>query len=267
MIAALKPYLMVTRNSMMAGITYRAHFIFMAIGNIVYVVVAYFLWQAIYGANTSLNGLSLGQAYLQIAVSMGIYALLQNWVEWFISSQIQQGDVIRYLTRPLDYMYAMLADSAGGTAINCIGIAAPTIILAYALSGMAPPPLWAALACVAAVVLAFFISFCIDFLIGLLSFVTTTVWGISTTKEIIVLFASGAIIPLAFFPPSVQAVLEWLPFQAIYSAPLAFLLHPDLTAADLGLIFLRQVIWLLIIFGASRLAWRTMVRHLVINGG
>ena len=267
MINALRPYFMVMRNSMMAGITYRLHFIFMTIGNVFYVVISYFLWLAIYGSQSSMNGMSFSQAYLQIAVSMGIFALLLNWTEWFMAAQVAGGDVVRYLTKPLDYQFSTLFESAGGTAINFIGIAAPTIILAFALAGTPLPPFLAMAFCIVAVFIAFFINFCIDFLVGLIAFMTTSIWGFSATKEIIVLFCSGALIPLSFFPPQARQVLEWLPFQAIYTTPVAMLLHPELPLAEIGLLFLKQLAWMLILFGLTRLAYRLTMRRMVINGG
>ena len=99
----LRPYLMILRNSLMASVTYRAHIIFMTLGNVFYIIVSYFLWKAIYGAQPNLNGLSFAQAFLQITIAMGIFGLLQTWTEWFMSFQITNGDVVRYLTKPVDY--------------------------------------------------------------------------------------------------------------------------------------------------------------------
>jgi ABC-2 type transport system permease protein len=267
MIGAVKPYFMVMRNSMMSGITYRAHFIFMALGNAFYVIVSYFLWQAIYAAQPSMNGLSFAQAYLQIAISMGIYGLLTNWTEWFMSSQIQGGDVVRYLTKPLDYQFSTMFDALGGTAMNFIGIAFPTIILGFALAGIPLPGPQAFLLCLLAILVGFFINFCIDFLIGLLGFITTSIWGISITKEIVVLFCSGAIIPLAFFPEGIRAVLDWLPFQAIYTTPVTLLITPGLPLDQVGWLLLKQLGWLVIIFAATRLAYGASMRRMVVNGG
>lgn len=267
MIQALKPYLMISRNSMMAGITYRAHFIFMALGNAVYVLVSFFLWKAIYAAQPTMNGLSFSQAYLQIAISMGIFGLLQNWTEWFMSSQIQSGDVVRFLTKPTDYQFNILFDALGGTAINFIGIALPTILIGFALAGVALPGAANLLFCLLSVVIGFFINFCIDFLIGLLSFITTSIWGISATKEIIVLFCSGALIPLAFFPAGVKAVLDWLPFQAIYTTPVSLLINPALDPAAIGWLLLKQLAWLAVLFGCTRLALNASLRRIIVNGG
>jgi ABC-2 type transport system permease protein len=252
---------------MMAGLTYRAHFIFMAIGNIIYVVVSYFLWQAIYAAQPSMNGLSFSQAYLQIAISMGIFGLLQNWTDWFMSFQIQGGDVVRYLTKPVDYQLNIMFDALGGVAINFIGIALPTIAIGFALAGVPLPSVQALLLCLVALCIGFFINFCIDFLIGLLSFLTTSIWGISATKEIIVLFCSGAIIPLAFFPEAARAVLDWLPFQAIYTTPVTLLINPGLAWDQIGWLLLKQLGWVALLFGCTRLAFRASIRRIIVNGG
>ena len=82
---------------------------------------------------------------------------------------------------------------------------------------------------IVALVFAYLISFLIDFLIGLISFYTESIWGISITKEAVVLLLSGAVIPLPFFPDIIRRVVELLPFKAIYHIPLnmlvSYLLH------------------------------------------
>jgi ABC-2 type transport system permease protein len=135
------------------------------------------------------------------------------------------------------------------------------------LGGAALPGPAALGPCLASLFIGFFINFCIDFLVGLLSFITTSIWGISATKEIIVLFCSGALIPLAFFPAGVKAVLDWLPFQAIYTTPVILLINPDLAWSDIGWLLLRQLAWLTLLFGCTRLALRASVRRIIVNGG
>ena len=77
--------------------------------------------------------------------------------------------------------------------------------------------------------LAYLLSFCFDYFVGLLCFYTESVWGLSITKEIIVTVLSGALIPLQFFPDVIQKILLWLPFQAIYYTPLTMVAQPTLS--------------------------------------
>src|SRR5205823_5005346 len=118
-----------------------------------------------------------------------------------------------------------------------------------------------------AILMAFMLSFTIDYMVGLTAFYTESIWGLSTTKEVIVTFLSGALVPLAFFPAGAQSVLQWLPFRAIYSIPLTILTNADLGVLDyLGMLGI-QLFWVIVLVGASRLWYHKALKVLTVNGG
>jgi ABC-2 type transport system permease protein len=114
---------------------------------------------------------------------------------------------------------------------------------------------------------AFFISFFLDYFVGLFGFYSESVWGLSTTKEILVTILSGALIPLQFFPDAIQKVLLWLPFQAIYHTPLMMITRPN-QGWDVFLPMLAtQIFWVVALFLATRLFYNQAVKVLRISGG
>jgi ABC-2 type transport system permease protein len=115
--------------------------------------------------------------------------------------------------------------------------------------------------------LAFLISFSIDYFIGLIGFYSESVWGFSTTKEIIVTVFSGALIPLQFFPDGMQQVLYWLPFQAIYHTPLMMITRPDQGWNVFIPMILVQVFWAVVMFILARLFYNQAIKVLRIAGG
>jgi ABC-2 type transport system permease protein len=115
--------------------------------------------------------------------------------------------------------------------------------------------------------LAFLISFSIDYFIGLLGFYSESVWGFSTTKEIIVTVFSGALIPLQFFPEAIQKVLYWLPFQAIYHTPLMMVTRPDQGLEVFLPMLLIQLGWAGVTFFLARLFYNQAIKVLRIAGG
>jgi ABC-2 type transport system permease protein len=115
--------------------------------------------------------------------------------------------------------------------------------------------------------LAFLISFSIDYFIGLLGFYSESIWGVSITKEIIVTVLSGALIPLPFFPDAIQRVLYWLPFQAIYHTPLMMITRPDQGLSVLLPMLLVQVAWAVLLFFLARLFYNQAIKVLRIAGG
>jgi len=116
-------------------------------------------------------------------------------------------------------------------------------------------------------ILAYLITFSIDYFVGLFGFYTESVWGLSTTKEIIITVFSGALIPLQFFPDAIQKVLYWLPFQAMFHTPITMITRPN-QGWDVFIPMLAvQLFWVVTIFIGARLFYTQAVKVLRISGG
>jgi ABC-2 type transport system permease protein len=116
-------------------------------------------------------------------------------------------------------------------------------------------------------ILAYLLSFCFDYFIGLLGFYTESVWGLSITKEIIITVLSGALIPLPFFPDVIQRILLWLPFQAIYYTPLTMVAQPNLGLGTFLQMLGVQLFWVVALFALTRLFYSQAIKVLRISGG
>jgi ABC-2 type transport system permease protein len=262
-----KSYLMITRNSVMAGLAYRAHYFFTLGGTAVFLAVSYFLWRAIYASGGTINGMSFTQAFLYVGVSAGLYGLMQTWTDWYMHQMITNGDLIRFLCKPIDFPVQLLFDCLGGGIMNFAGIALPSFIIVYLIGGAPAPSVVSMLAFLPAIVMGFLLNFFFDFLVGLSVFLTQSIWGIATAKEVTVLFLSGAAVPLAFFPAGIRRVLEWLPFQAVYNTPVRLLTDPTLGGGDILAFFLKQAAWLLFFYLLGRILFSAALRRVVVNGG
>jgi len=255
----MSKYFALTRGGYMLGVIYRFGFIFTIIGNIVYLGVAYYLWKSIYKHADVIRGLTgLGSA---------VFILLKTYVDWFLHGDIREGTVANYLIKPIDMGLYILFFSLGFFLMNVTAITIPTfLLLTFVFKvqftfgiGLFLFPI--------SLLMAFLISFSFDYFIGLFGFYTESVWGLSTSKEIIITVFSGALIPLQFFPDAIQKVLYWLPFQAIYHTPLMMITRPD-QGWDVFLPMLGvQVFWTIVLFIASRLFYHQAVKVLRISGG
>jgi ABC-2 type transport system permease protein len=116
-------------------------------------------------------------------------------------------------------------------------------------------------------VLAFLISFHFDYLVGLTSFYTESIWGISTTKEILIAVLSGALLPLQFFPEALQRILMVLPFQTIYYTPLMMVTEPDRGAVVFLQMLGVQAVWTIVTYVLCRLFFNHAVKVLRVAGG
>jgi ABC-2 type transport system permease protein len=263
----MRSYFPIARATYMIGLVYRFGFLFTIVGNIVYLGVAYYLWKSIYRYADTIRGLTFNETFIYVALGSAIFILLKTYADWIIHYEIREGAIATYLTKPMDFQIYALFANLGSLLMNLTAITIPTALvmifvfkvkIAFGV-GLFLFPI--------SLLLAFLISFSIDYFIGLIGFYSESVWGFSTTKEIIVTVFSGALIPLQFFSDSIQKVLYWLPFQAIYHTPLMMVTRPDQDLdVFLPMIFI-QVIWAIILFVVARLFYNQAIKVLRIAGG
>jgi ABC-2 type transport system permease protein len=263
----MRAYLAYLRGAVLVGMVYRLGFIFIVLGNVLYMIIAYFLWRSIYGGSASIHGLTFDQALLYVALGSTVFILLKTYADWGMAQEIRDGTVAVFLTKPIDYQFYTFFTNLGFPLTSLITVVAPTVILLVFIfrihfafgAGYFFFPV--------SLLLAFIISFHLDYLVGLSGFYTESIWGISITKEIIVSVLSGMLLPLQFFPAAIQQVLAWLPFQAMYFTPLMMVTKPDqgvgVYLAMLGV----QIAWACVTFLLCRLVYGQAIKVLRVAGG
>jgi ABC-2 type transport system permease protein len=263
----MSKYFPIARGTYMVGLIYRFGFLFTILGNIVYLGVAYYLWKCIYRYSDVIRGLTFNETFLYVGLGSAIFILLKTYADWFIHYEIREGLIATYLTKPLDFQLYNLFANLGSLLMNLTAITIPTILLlafVFKVKVTYGPGLFLF---PIGLLLAFLISFSIDYSIGLMGFYSESVWGLSTTKEIIVTVFSGALIPLQFFPAAMQKILFWLPFQAIYHTPIMMLTKPDQSLSVFLPMMAVQLAWAIALFIAARLFYNQAIKVLRIAGG
>jgi ABC-2 type transport system permease protein len=241
--------------------------LFTLITNVVYIIVIYYLWKSIYANSLSLNGMSFEQTFLYLALASSVFVLFKTFTDWAMSEDIVSGAIRSDLIRPADYQGMVFARAAGQMLTQALLITLPTALLLLLVFRVRLPlginlPFF-----LLSIALAYVLSFLLDYMVGLTGFYTQSLWGISTTKEILVLTLSGSLIPLPFFPEGMREVLELLPFQAIYNTPVSMIANPALGVPDYLNMIGVQLIWVLVLLAASRLFFAQASKVLTINGG
>ena len=95
----MKRYLTLTRSVFMTVVTYRFGFLFTFVGNLLYLVLVYFLWRGIYQGAETIRGMTLDQALVYLALASSIFVLLKTWTEWFMSRMVRDGSIAMELIK------------------------------------------------------------------------------------------------------------------------------------------------------------------------
>ncbi|MGL6040570.1 MAG: ABC-2 family transporter protein, partial [Deefgea sp.] len=87
-------------------------------------------------------------------------------------------------------------------------------------------------------------------------------WGITASKDALVMFLGGALIPLAFFPAAMRDVLSFLPFGHFFNTPVGYITGEIASFQPV----LIQAAWALVFLFAAGLAGRVVLRKLIVFG-
>lgn len=90
--------------------------------------------------------------------------------------------------------------------------------------------------------------------------------GINRLLPMVATVCSGNLLPLAFYPAGVRAVLRALPFAAIADAPMRILVGAC-TAREAAVTLLTQAVWLAALLVLGRVTTDCGVRRCMVQGG
>ena len=264
-----KKYLALTRAGVIESLQFRASFIVMVIGNILYLIVVYFLWKAIYAsAGTDVvNGMTFSDTLVYLVLATALFNFMEMYAVWEIGRNIQSGKIVLDLLKPMEYRKLLFWSYSGTFIMQFLFTFLPTFIIVAAVSGGAIPIGINLLYFAISVVLAVSINYSIDFIVGTICLYTESIWGINIMKQVIVLLLSGATVPIAFFPEPLKSIVYYLPFQSIYNAPLSLLLEGSPSANTVLTTLGMQLFWCAAMYVISKAFWKVSLRQITVNGG
>ena len=259
----IKKYLALTRLGMMEKLHYRLGTFVTLFGNLIYLVLIYFLWKAIYASSGSdvVNGMTLNDTLVYLVLATALFNFLEVFLVWDMSREIQSGAIVLKLLKPMSFR--------GENIMSFFLTFLPTFIVINILTkgsiALGPNLLFFVLS----VIMALVINFSIDMIVATICLYTESTWGLNMVKECIVLLLSGASIPLAFFPETLRKLVQYLPFRCIYDTPLNVLLQkPGYTLGE-GLVFslILQFSWCIALSAIGAAFWSVSLKKITVNGG
>ncbi len=225
-----------------------------------------FFWRAVYASNPTLGGLTLDQTLNYVLLAQVFAPLAQTRLIYDLGYGMREGLIGIELLRPVDFQGRYYVASLAELVVALV-LRIPMLVIAVLVFGVTLPsnPLvWVAF--LVALVLGHAVIFFFDWILGCMSFYTTEVWGWGVLRYGIGLFFSGALIPLAIMPPTLQAITLALPFaQALY-VPVS-ILSGITPLSQVPQVWLEQLLWMVGLLVASRLVFRVAVRAVTVQGG
>ncbi len=265
----LKKYLTLTRAGIIESLQFRLATLVMVAGNLLYLIVVYFLWKAIYASagTDTVNGMTFTDTMIYLVLATALFNFMEMYTVWEMGRGIQSGKIVLDLLKPMEYRSYLFWSFSGTFVTNFLFTFLPTFIIVGIVAGGEIPLGINLLYFVISVVMAVIINYSIDFIVGTICLFTESIWGINIMKQVIVLLLSGATIPIAFFPETLKTIVYYLPFQSIYNAPLSILLNDSPTTESLIQTLGVQLLWCIITTVLSKIFWKVSLRQITVNGG
>lgn len=265
----LKAYGSLMRSGVMEMLQFRMSAIVMLFGNMVYLVVIYNLWRAIYASvdTPTVNGMTFTDTMIYLVLASAQFAFMEAYLVWEMGRSVQDGSIIVQLIRPMSYDTYQLFYITGGNIFNFVVTFIPTFIIVEIITKGAVPIGINILYYLVSVIFGSLINFAVDYFVGTICLYTQSIWGINIMKEVLVTFLSGATVPLAFFPETLHKIVMFLPFHAIYNTPLTLLIHNDLPPEEVAGMLFVQFVWVVIVFILAKAFWKVSERVITVNGG
>ena len=249
-------------------VTYRFDCFVGIINGFLYVFIFTSLWKALYSQfNTSVhNGYTLSAitSYAVLVMAIRISFTMDDSI---IYRKVMDGSIAMELVRPTSFFFMNLAENIGHSLFHIMARTFPIVLISIFLYDISIPfePLR-----ILVFIFSFFAGYILismlNFIAGLLAFWFVEIFPFMLFKYALFMFFSGGIVPIDFFPEFLKPLVNLLPFQYMLYIPTTILIG-RVPLAEVQLIIITQLIWILIMGAICSLMWSAGKKKLIIQGG
>lgn len=263
----MRLYWEVAKRSFQRQLAYRAATLAGLVTNAFFGYLRGAVFIALFATRPEVSGWDVRDALTYTWLTQALIMIVQMWGGWEISDNIKTGDVASDLSRPFEYYVYWLARDLGRAAYHVLARGFPTLLIGFFFYDLLLPPaptIWPLLA--VTLTLSVVMSFAFRFLVNVTAFWLLDIQGVAAVVGVGMMFLSGFMVPVVFFPGWLQTVVEWLPFAGIVMLPIEVYLG-KVTGMALLVELGRYAVWAAVLIAAGRLALAAGERRLVVQGG
>ena len=264
---ALAPYLEFSRVGFVNILAFRLRYFTGIITYFLNVTVYYFIWTAVFRSASSLAGYSLAQIITYVSVGWIIRSFYWNTIDQEMAYEVIEGKIAMDFIKPVSIQWMWIARAMGESAFRLGLLTLPTaVIVALVFPIKGPASRGDFLLFLVAVLGSFFLMSAINFMIGTCAIPLKSILALIRAKYWLIELLSGLLIPIGFFPESLQKVMAWMPFEHIAYTPLQIYLG-KLDRAQALRALGTQWLWVVGLLILAHLWWGRSSRKITIHGG
>lgn len=264
----MSSYIYFIKVRILESLAYRFEAVSTMLIQFIILTVNAFFWKAVYSAAGGPVRDTTLEEMLKYSIMSGVLScFFSGAVEQKIRERVREGNVAVDFIKPIDPFGMYFAEDLGALLVNTVLKALPLVIFACVFI-MVPSPASPArlLLFIASALFSFVILWIIAAIFGVLNFWLIDIGNIGGVKTYIIAFLSGSIIPIWFFPYTVQRVLAFTPFIYIYQTPIAIYIGRTPMAEALFAILI-QMIWAALLLRVFMMIKKRAMGHIIVQGG
>jgi len=233
----------------------------------IYVSVYYFIWKAIYAHSAKIEGFDFSNLLTYIGVGWIIRSFYFNNIDQDLAYQVIEGRLAMDLIKPVNIQMMYVARAVGESVFRLALLTVPsTVVLFLVYPLRLPASVGHAGVFFASVCLSSLIVAAINFAVGTFALRLQSILGLLRAKFFLLELFSGLLLPMTFFPHSIQKILDFLPFEYISYVPMLIYLG-NLNGGGLARALGIQIFWVGVLLALGDALWRWSTRKLIIQGG
>jgi ABC-2 type transport system permease protein len=264
---AIAPYAEFARVGFVNILAFRLRYFTGIITYFLNVTVYYFIWSAVYRSGHSIAGYNMAQMITYVSVGWIIRSFYWNTIDQEMAYEVIEGKIAMDLIKPVSVQWMWICRAMGESAFRLGLLTLPTaIVVAVAFPVQGPASRENFVLFLLAVLGSFFLMGAINFMIGTCAIPLKSILALIRAKYWLIELLSGLLIPIAFFPEKIGAVLAWLPFEHIAYTPLQIYLG-KLNEAQALRALATQWFWIVTLLILAHLWWSRSLRKITIHGG
>ncbi len=263
----MKKYFRAARNTWEETLSYRFNFTMWRVRTVVLLLSTYFLWYAVIPEGSEAFGYTQSAILTYILLTQIVGAIVTSNRSYAIGEEINQGSLSNFLLQPINYFAYWFSKDIGDKLINILFSIVELSIIYIILR----PPFyiqssWEYLSLFfVSIILAIFLYFFINVLLGLIGFWSPEVWAPRFIFWIALGFFAGSYFPLDILPPTLFRIFELLPFSYLIYFPIKIYLG-EFTYFEIFRGLLIMSIWIAIFYLSVKIVWKKGLRQYSAQG-
>lgn len=267
----IRVYWAIGKTSFQEFFAYRGNMVFELLASLLTPGLSIVLWYSLFqiSAASQIRGYTFAEmvAYiLCVAFTEGVLHVQSQGMKQM--DDIHEGTLNTFLLRPFHpYGYWFAYDMARKAMTGLLAVFTIGIVAAVCLWFLHVPfTVSHALVAILSVVVAAPLHFLLFSLMVLLTFWVGRTWGVTFILRVLMALATGALVPLSFFPDGIREVVFTLPFQFLGYVPVQIFLGRYSGVQTLQA-FGLMLLWIGVLAFACRVVYRRGLKTYGAYGG